>query len=493
MSREEQRERLFRNFPPVAASEWEEKIREDFKGTDPEKLSWHTSDGIPVRPYYRREDICELAFIKSNAGEYPYTRGYKTKNNSWEIVQEIIVNSFHDANKQAVSLLGKGVTSPGFILKIIPSESGQLVELLNDIDIRKVPVKFSLPDNEYSFLKLISGLAKNKGIDPSGIQGSVDLDPLGHLFRTGNFCKDAENDMLIVKNAISFGMQHLPAFRILAVNPEIFHNAGASISQELALAMATGVEYLSELTSLGLTPVEVASKISFRFAVGSEYFPEIAKLRAARLLWAVITDSFTPGQAGSCKMRIDCSTSSYSQAIKGQYNNLLRGTTQAMSAVFGGADSLLVVPFNNTSGNDHEFGERLARNIQLILREEAYSDKVADPGAGSYYIENLTYRIAENAWNLFSAIENAGGILSAFRKGIIQDMIEKSALGKQRRIENKIDKIVGINYHPDPAEIRSVDLEKSEHEIPSDPELIGRPLRESRAVMEFEKHMFGEK
>jgi methylmalonyl-CoA mutase len=493
MSIEEQREKIFRDFPPVAANEWEEKIREDLKGGDPEKLVWHTPDGISIKPYYRREDIRELATIKSTAGEFPYTRGYKTKSNNWEIVQDIIVNSFNDANKHAVSLLGKGVTSARFILKIIPSELSQLDELLKDIDLQAIPVKFSLPDNDYSLLKLIFELAKNKGIDPAGIKGSVELDPLGHLFRTGNFCKDAENDMLIVKNAISFAVEHLPSFRIITVNPEIFHNAGASISQELALAMSSGVEYLSELTRMGLTPIEVASKISFRFAVGSEYFPEIAKLRAARLLWAVITDLFAPGNAGSCKMRIDCSTSSFSQAINSQYNNLLRGTTQAMSAVLGGANSLMVVQFDSASGNDSEFGERLARNIQLILREEAYFDKVVDPGAGSYYIENLTHRLSENAWNLFIDIENAGGILSAFRKGIVQDMIEKSVREKQRRIENKTDKIIGVNYHPDPAEIRRFDLKKSVHDIRSDSAVIGRPLRESRAVMEFEKHMSGEK
>lgn len=492
MESEKSREKLFKEFPPVATSEWEEKIREDLKGDDPEKLVWQTPDGVPVRPFYRREDIRELNFIKSNAGEYPYVRGYRTKNNDWNIAQDIIVNSFRGVNQQALSLLGKGVNTPRFILKIKPSELNQLDGLLRDIDLQAIPIMFSLPDNEYSLLKLIVELAKKKGIDPAGIKGSVDLDPLGHLFRTGNYWKDAEKDMLTVKNAISFGVNNLPSFRILAVTPEIFHNAGASISQELALAMASGAEYLSELTSMGLSPVDVASKLSFRFAIGSEYFPEIAKLRAARLLWAVITDSFTPGQAGSCKMRIDCTTSSWSQTINGQYNNLLRGTTQAMSAVLGGADSLLMLPFDNASGNSGEFSERLARNIQLIMREEAYFDKVTDPGAGSYYIENLTYKISENAWKLFIDIENAGGIVNAFRKGIFQDMIEKSVRDKQGKIENKIEKIVGVNYHPDPAEKLSVNLKKLRREIPSDSKIIGRPLRESRAVSEFEKQMLNE-
>jgi methylmalonyl-CoA mutase len=492
MESEKSREKLFKEFPPVATSEWEEKIREDLKGTHPEKLVWQTPDGIPVRPFYRREDIRELNFINRNAGEYPYVRGYRTKTNDWEITQDIIVNSFHDANQQALSLLGKGVNTPRFILKSKLSELNQLDELLRDIDLQDVPVMFSLPDNEYSLLKLIAELAKKKGIDPAGIKGSVDLDPLGHLFRTGNFWKDSEADMLTVKDAISFGVKHLPAFRILAVTPEIFHNAGASICQELALAMASGTEYLSELTDMGLSPVEIASKLSFRFAVGSEYFPEIAKLRSARMLWAVITDSFAPGQTGTCKMRIDCSTSSWNQSLNGQYNNLLRGTTQAMSAVFGGADSLMVLPFDNASGNRGEFSERLARNIQLIMREEAYFNKVIDPGAGSYYIENLTYKISENAWKLFLDIENAGGIVNAFRKGILQDMIEKSVRDKQEKIENNTEKIVGVNLHPDPAEKLNADLKKPGHEITADSKPIGRPVRESRAVIEFEKKMLND-
>jgi len=487
MLSEKQGEKLFGEFPPVRASEWEEKIREDLKGADPEKLTWQTPDGISVRPYYRREDIGELPFINSNAGEYPYTRGYQTKNNDWEIVQDIIVNSFRDANQQAVSLLGKGVTTPRFILKIIPSELNQLEELLRNIDLHAVPIMFSLTDNEYSILKLIVELVKKKGIDPAGIKGSVDIDPLGHLFRTGNYWKDAETDMLTVKDAISFGKKHLPAFRILAITSEFFHNSGATISQELALAMASGVEYLSALTNIGLKPVEVASKISFRFAIGSDYFPEIAKIRSARLLWAVITDLFARGLANSVKMKIDGSTSSWNQTITGQYNNLLRATTQAMSAVLGGADSLLVLPFDNASGNNGEFSERLARNIQLILKEEAYFNKVVDPGAGSYYIENLTYKISENAWNLFNYIDKAGGIISAFSKGMIQDMIEKSVREKQQKIENKTDKIVGVNYHPDPAEKINVDLKNNKQVTSSDSKLIGRPVCESRATLEFEK------
>jgi methylmalonyl-CoA mutase len=453
MELKKSREKLFDEFPPAKAGEWEARIHEDLKGADPEKLFWKMPDGISVRPFYRREDIAALPFIDRTAGEYPFLRGNRTKNNNWEISQDIAVDSFHEANRKANYLLEKGVSLPRFIFsKKIPAKLSQLDDLLSGINLQAIPVMFSLPSNDYSVLELVYELAQKKGFDTAEIKGAIDLDPLGSFVRRGNYYADAENDMLVLKNAIGYGAKYLPSFRILSVSPDIFHNSGASIIQELGFGISTAVEYMSALTDLGLNAFEISSCISFRFAVGSDYFPEIAKLRAARFLWAAITDTFAPGLADSCKMRIDCITSSWSQTVRGKYNNLLRATTQAMSAVLGGADSLMILQFDHASGGGNEFSERLARNIQLILKEEAYFDKVADPGGGSYYIENLTNLLSENAWNLFIDIEKEGGILSAFRKGMIQDMIKKMALERISRIENNTDKIVGVNCYPDPDE-----------------------------------------
>jgi len=491
MSSEEKREKLFGEFPPVTTGQWEAKIREDLKGADYEtNLIWRTVDGIIARPYYRGKDIEKFPFTDSLPGEYPFIRGSRTRNNDWEIIQEIIVKSFRDANQKALSLLEKGVASPRFILaKKLPGNINQLEELVRDIDLQNIPVQFSLPVNDHSLLTLLFELAQKKGIDPIKIKGSIDLDPFGQLFRTGSFHENLEKDLEVVKNAMVFGITHLPSLRILAVTPVIFHQAGATISQELGFALATGAEYMSMLTELGLNPGQIASRISFHFSTGSEYFPEVAKLRAARLLWAVITDSFTTGKSDPCNMRIDSSTSSWNQTVLDPYNNLLRGTTQAMSAILGGADSLMVLPFDYSTEKSGEFSERLARNIQLILREEAYFKKVADPGAGSYYIENLTDKISENAWKIFLNIENEGGILSAFGKGFVQDMIEKTAQVKRDRIEQKKDKIVGINYHPDPGEKREGNSIIPDDEIPRTAKAIGKPLRKSRSVKEFEERM----
>ena len=491
MKSEEQREKLFGEFPPVSTSQWEDKIHEDLKGADYDKnLVWHTLDGIMVRPYYRREDLSGLSFIDSNPGEYPYVRGNRTRNNDWDISQNIAVNSFKEANFKALSLLEKGVSSPRFILtEKLPGDVNQLEKLLGNIDIQSVPIQFSLTVNDHTLLSLLYELARKKGFDPAGIKGSIDLDPFGHLFQTGNFYKDKEKDLSSLKSALNFAITHLPSFRVIAVKPVIFHQAGATISQELGFALATGAEYIAELTDPGLNPSDIASRISFHFSTGSEYFPEIAKLRAARLLWSVITNAFAPGQKDSCIMRINCSTSGWNQTVLDPYNNLLRATTEAMSAILGGADSLTVIPFDHAAGNPGEFSDRLARNIQLILREEAYFNKVADPSAGSFYIENLTNKISENAWKIFIDIEKEGGIVNAFSKGIIQDMIETTAREKLDRIAQLKDKIVGINYHPDPGEKMDGKLKKACQEISSSEKVIGRPLRKVRAAYKFEEQM----
>jgi methylmalonyl-CoA mutase len=489
MVSEEPKEKLFAEFSPVTTRQWEEKILEDLKGADyNENLIWRTIDEIDLRPYYREEDLKELPYLDVVPGEYPFIRGYKTRNNNWDICQEIVVHSFREANRKALSLIDKGVTSPKFILtEKLPENLKILEELLENIDLQSVHVHFSVSSIDPSLLNLLYELAIRKGYDPSAINGSVDYDPLGYLLRTGNYFKDEEKDLLFLKKSLDFAIKNLPSFRVISVSAGIFHQAGASISQELGFALATGAEYLATFADHELNAGEISQRISFNFSTGSDYFPEIAKLRSARLLWFVITRAFNPEYMDSCRMNINCSTSGFNQTVFDPYNNLLRATTEAMSAILGGADSLTVLPFDNATGNSGEFSERLARNIQLILREEAYFNKVADPSAGSYYIENLTNKISENAWKIFTDIEKEGGILNAFGKGIIQDMIETTAKEKLDRIARRKDKMVGINRYPDTVERISRKMKSTGNEEYYAKKPFGRPIRETRAASEFEQ------
>lgn len=489
MKSEEQKGKLFTEFPPVTTRQWEDKIREDLKGADyDKKLIWQTIDGIKVRPYYREEDLAELPFLNTHPGAFPFIRGFKTRNNDWDICQEIVVKSFREANSKARSLLDKGITSPKFILsERIPKNINDLEELLDGIDLQVIPVHFSVSLMDPSLLGLIHELVTKKSYDPSVIRGSVDFDPFGKLFRSGNYYKDKENDLVSLKESLVFAGKNLPSFRVISVSADLFHQAGASITQELGLALATGIEYLDALTDLGLKPEHICRHILFNFSTGSDYFPEIAKLRSARTLWSVVTKAFNPGNEDPDRMVINSSTSCWNQTILDPYNNLLRATTEAMSAILGGTDSLTVMPFDYASGNYGEFSERLARNMQLILREEAYFGKVADPSAGSYYIEILTDKISENAWKIFNDVENAGGIVKAFGDGTIQDMIEAKANDKLNRIAQRKDKLVGINRYPDGGEKIESNPEHAGNIIIPSTELIGKPLRKIRAAEEFEK------
>ena len=489
MSSEFNREKLFAEFPPVTTRQWEDKIHEDLKGADyAKKLNWLAIDGITLRPYYRDEDLPELPFIDTLPGEYPYIRGYKTNHNNWNICQEIAVRSFHEGNRKALYLLDKGITCPKFILdEKIPENINELDLLLENIDLQNIPVHFSIPPNDSSLLRLLNEWIIKKGLDPLSIRGSVDYDPLGYLFQYGNFYDDKEGDLFSLRKSMDFAIKNLPSFRVVLVNAGIFHQAGASISQELGLALATAAEYLAFLTDNGLNPGHIARRISFNFLTGTEYFPEIAKLRSARSLWSVITNAFIPGSKDSCMMSINCSTSGYTQTLFDPYNNLLRGTTAAMSAILGGAESLTVLPFDNPTGNYGEFSERLARNIQLILREEAYFNKVADPSAGSYYIENLTDKISENAWKIFTDIEKEGGIVKAFARGTVQNMIETTAKEKRDRIAHLKDKMVGINRYPATGEQVKSKIKNAGTEKYPGKNTFGKPFPKIRAASEFEQ------
>ena len=244
----------------------------------------------------------------------------------------------------------------------------------------------------------------------------------------------------------------LPLFRTISINASNFINAGADIVQELAFAISMGSEYLTQLTQRGISCATVNSKIKFSFGTGSNYFTEIAKLRAARLLWSVVTNGFTPCNSSNIKMDIHCVTSKWNKTVYDPYVNLLRTQTEAMSAILGGTDSLTVEPFDTVFRHPDEFSERIARNQQLILNEEAYFDKVADPAAGSYYIENLTSLIAENAWKLFVELEEKGGFLACLKSGVIQSKLSESSKKRGSDLATRKTILLGTNQYPNTLE-----------------------------------------
>jgi len=422
------KEKLFDQFPPVSTKEWMDKINADLKGADfSGKLVWRTNEGLEVMPFYRMEDTEKLPFVNTLPGEFPYLRGKKIRNNGWLVRQNIEVNDYRAANKKALTVLMKGIDSLGFQINDPESVSkSNFEDLLKDIHIEIIEVNFLCNGKAKEILDIIKEIVSERGLKPAEIKGAVEADPLGRLMANGTLCVPV-NEGFDYLASLTSSAAVLPEFKTIHINAGNFSNAGAGIVQELAYGLSSGNEYLAQLTSRGVDPVLAASKIRFSFATGPDYFMEIAKLRAARLLWSLVLKGYIPDGYEELCMNIHCVTGRWNKSLNDPHVNMLRTQTEAMSAILGGTDSLTVEPFDTVSGKPDEFSERIARNQQLILKEEAYFDKVADPAAGSYYIENLTNMIAEKCWELFIELEESGGFLSVLESGYISEKLSQSA------------------------------------------------------------------
>lgn len=442
--------KLLTEFPAVSTEQWESVIREDLKGADyDKKLVWKTMEGISVKPYYRAEDLKNIDFTKVQPGEFPYVRGNKEKGNNWLIRQDFDVYAqATDTNKKAHELLTKGVDSLGFRLckECEPSQDG-VSEVINGIDFEKVEINFIGGGISRKALPFVIKHLNDSKVDKKKIKGSIDYSPLSSLTINGKFCCDADTAHNRMKEVIEIAREY-PGFKVIAVNGHLFHNSGATLVQELAFSLAMANDYLIALTERGISVDEAAQRTKFNFAVSANYFMEIAKFRAARLLWAKVIEAYNPKSMESARMSIHAETSKWNKTVYDAYVNMLRTTTEGMSAVIAGVDSLNILPFDFAYQDATPFSERIARNQQLIIKEESYFDKIADPAAGSYYIESLTESIADQAWKLFLQVEGMGGYYAAFTKGFIQDQIKEVARKRDMNITSRRDTILGTNQYP---------------------------------------------
>lgn len=447
------KQKLFEEFPPVSSQEWKDKIITDLKGADFEKkLVWRTIEGFNVQPYYRAEDLENLKHLKYVPGEFPYVRGNKVKSNTWFIRQNIDASNAEEANKKALDVLMKGVDSLGFDVTCKEEFSSNDFEtLLKDISIADIELNIVGATAAHPFMDFLKAKIEAENIDKKELKGSVGFDPMAHLTLNGNFCK-AQSEVFDTAKELIEKAKDFPKFRTIGVNGEMFCNAGATIVQELAFALAMGNQYLNLLTEKGLDVDTVAENIKFNFGVSSNYFMEIAKFRAARMLWAKIVEAYEPKNLEVAKMSIHATTSKFNQTIYDPYVNMLRGTTESMSATIAGVDSLSVTPYNVAFEKTNDFADRIARNTQIILKEESYFDKITDPAGGSYYIENLTNSIAEHAWKLFQDIEAKGGYVEAFKAGFIQEQVKESANKRLLNIATRREVLLGTNQYPNAQE-----------------------------------------
>ena len=479
------REKLFSEFQAPTRQEWLDKIEVDLKGADfQKKLVWRTNEGFNVQPFYRREDLEDKAAVNSLPGEFPFVRGNKTDNNLWYVRQNIDVTDAKAANAKALDILNKGVDSLGFHFCGDQVSEETVETLLKDIRCDIVEVNFCTCNRRSVKLgQILAAYFEKQGYDKEKISGSINFDPIEKILVRGKDHSALLNDAVQLIDIF----KDYPNFRCVSVNSATLNNSGAYIYQELGYALAWGNEYLSHLVEQGVEPTLAAKNIKFNMGVSENYFMEIAKFRAARLLWAQIVKQYEPKCDCACQMHVCAVTSEYNQTLFDSYVNLLRSQTEAMSAAIGNVDSIVVTPFDKPYQTPDEFSERLARNQQLLLKEEAHFDKLVDVGGGSYYIETLTDAIAKEAWKLFLAVEEAGGFLVQSLEGKIQEAVNASNTKRHADAAKRKEFILGTNQFPNFTEVsegkRPVGsccgcAEKEETPIPT--------LNKSRMSSEFE-------
>ena len=440
------KEKLFSDFPGVSTEAWMEKITADLKGADFEKkLVWKTNEGFKVKPFYRQEDLEGLKTTEGLPGQFPYLRGTKKDDNTWYVRQDIKVECAKEANAKALDLLNKGVDSLGFNINKKDLCPEYIETLLEGICAECVELNFSTCQGAtVTLANLLVEYFTKKGYDLAALKGSINYDPMGKMLAKG---KDMSNYIATAKVLVEI-MAALPKYRCITVNALELNNAGSYIAQELGYALAWGNEYLNALIEAGVSADDAAKKIKFNFGISSNYFLEIAKFRAARMLWANIVKEYNPTCDCSCKMLAHAETSTFNLTLFDAHVNMLRTQTEAMSAALAGVNSITVSPFDKAYQTPDDFSERIARNQQLLLKEECHFDKVVDPAAGSYFIENLTVSIAQQAWNLFLQVEEEGGMMEAVKAGKVQEAVNASNKARHEAVSKRREILLGTNQYP---------------------------------------------
>jgi methylmalonyl-CoA mutase len=412
-------DKLLNEFPPVSTEAWEAVIAKDLKGADyAKKLIWQTAEGLGVKPYYRAEDLAGLEFLDAAPGSFPYVRSARLSGD-WRIREEIDTADLEQANVAARKAVVAGAEEIAFT-NVAVRNASDLAMLL--AGLQEIPVHFENAGESLLGL-LIERLKERKDSAPvsAGWNPLTNLDFAAEVVRTAPV-----------------------ALVPFTVDGSKFEEAGATAVEEIGFTLAAVVDYLAEMQSRGVDINRAANAVAFSFAIGANYFFQIAKLRALRMLWARAVESFG-GSAESARARIYARTSRWNETIYDPHVNALRATTEAMSAVLGGADSVTVAPFDECYKRPDEASRRLARNTQIILKREALLAQVADPGAGSYCLEAITDFLAREGWKSMQKIEAGGGYRKAAADGLLTKALEQSMAAREKAIVSRRRVFTGTN------------------------------------------------
>ena len=439
-----EKERLFTEFQPVATEDWKNKIIEDLKGVDyDKKMIWKTCEGFNVKPFYRKEDLPE-GCQSEIPGQFPFTRGNSTKNN-WLIRQAVGSTDAAEANAIAKDMVSYGVNSLAFKIKGKLVSKEFIATLLDGIDAENIELNFDVClGRVVDFTTLLIEYYNAKGIDLENVRGCIEYDYIGKELLKGKIKDDGAEIMQKLVEITSV----MPHIKCVAINSNKLNDAGAYITQELGYALAWGNEYLNIATEAEMPVDAIAKKLKFNMGISGNFFMEIAKFRAARMLWAKIVEQYSPKCKCACKMSVHAETSQFNLTLFDSYVNMLRTQTEAMSAALAGVESITVTPYDAVYETPTTFARRIAKNQQLILKHESHLDKVADPAGGSYYIESLTASIAQEAWKIFLEIEQAGGFHKAVKDGKIENAVKEAGENRRKALAQRREILLGTNQYP---------------------------------------------
>lgn len=401
---------LFNEFENVSSKAWKQKIQVDLKGADyNDVLIWKTNEGINVKPFYHADESEALPNVSNS------------KASEWRIGQTIDVMDAVNANLTAIDAINRGAES---IIFNINSESISVQDLLKNIDLDKTPIEINTKFLSEEIVDQFKSI-------------NLHYDIIHNLAKTGNWFNNFKEDHAKFESIVKKNNQ-------VSVDLSVYQNAGATIIQQLAYGLAHVNEYLNHIDNIITEKEKKSLQVTFYIAVGSNYFFEIAKIRALRQLWSALSSEY--GVNPSCK--IIASPSNRNKTIYDYNVNLLRTTTECMSAILGGANTICNLPYDKLYHKSNEFGERISRNQLLILKHESYFDKVNNPADGAYYIESLTEQLAEKSLKLFKDIEANGGFLKQLKEGTIQRKIKESATKEQDDFDTEKMVLLGTNKHP---------------------------------------------
>ncbi len=454
---------FFSEFPAPLYEAWKEEAERLLKGVPfNRKMFTKTPEGITLQSIYRREDLASLANATSLPGFAPFNRGNKTDSNQqagWEITENITIPDCENANQAITASLEHGLTSVSLTLDdtlcsgVKVSNLADLRIVLKNVNLAKTPVHIHSGISAVPALGLLVALARENDAQFADLTGGVVLDPLGELLKAGSLPKTMDWLFKCLAENTGWAIENAPKLGTGWADGQIYAGGGASAVEELAFVIATAVEYLRKMEEFGIEADQSAPHLRFSFAQGSNFFMEVAKLRAARMVWNNVLDSIGVPEAKR-SMWIHAETASYTKTTFDPYVNMLRGTTEAFSAIAGGADSVSVASFDEAIRPSDSFSRRIARNTQLVLKNESHLSKVIDAGGGSWYIESLTAQIAEKAWKLFQQVENLGGMTEALTLRFPQDIVENTAMARAEAFATRKSVQIGVNKYANATEVK---------------------------------------